>query len=275
MSETDRIARLESTLTGLNAWKTGWQWEENHRDLIHHHKDGTPRTSYWGMEGVTERQSLIRFSDTLSGCHRNLVAHIRAYAPLHRDDLQSDTMISLMRNMEPTVLRLYPDDPQGFRDLWTLLEDSSDSVYNILREPEKSLLDDRDSFACHWWVNHVTARMREFLQRSDMMLRQLSHGEYSLDDDCYDIMPTVSVRRYEDGILVDRQMDIPNHAIIRLEPDSLDWRHRSNVGVHGTIGTAFPYRMNDGRQWEEPRWCRSPQRFANMILRTLRTKGAK
>ncbi|MBT1162802.1 hypothetical protein [Bifidobacterium sp. SO1] len=270
MSETDRIARLESVLTGLNAWNTGRQWEETHRDLIYRHRDGTPRTPYWNMEGLTERQSLIRFSDTLTGCHRSLMAHIRDYDPLHRDDWRADTMIGLMRDTDPMILRLYPDDPQGFRDLWTLLADSSDGVYNILHEPESSLLNDRDSFACHWWVNHVTARMREFLQRSDMMLRRLSRGAYSLDDDCCDIMPVVSVRRYEDGILVDRQMDVPNHAIIRVEPDSLDWRHRPNVGVYGTIGMAFPYRANDGHQWETQRRCRSPRRFAGMILRSLR-----
>lgn len=91
MSETDRIARMESALTGVNAWKTGWRWDEINSGLIHATPNGRAR------DLSVNRDLLLAFSDTLCGRHGTLLKHIRDHNPLHGEDRWSDAMLSLTR----------------------------------------------------------------------------------------------------------------------------------------------------------------------------------
>lgn len=212
------------------------------------HADGSLRTQYW-LNGATGRANLIRFSNTLCGKHRNLLAHMRAYSPLHKDDWQADMMLTFLTQIRFDDLRLYPDDPQGFRDIWTLAHDSPKATFSILNATNRSLLDGRDSFRCHWFTVQTVNLMSEWVERSDAILQAHSHGKLKV---------TVPF----DGNACGLELRIVDHAgvalslcdRIMLRPDTLDWRHYEFASIHGEVGG-------------DRKWRRTPERFVLAILR--------
>lgn len=216
--------------------------------LFLYHADGSLRTQYW-LNGATGRTTLIRFSNTLCGEHRNLLAHIRDYAPLNKDDWQADIMLTFLTQIKFDDLRLYPDDPQGFRDMWTLAHDSKETTFSILNDKNRSLLDNRDSFRCHWFTVQTVNLMSEWVERLDAILQAHSHGELKVvtpfDGNAWGIELRIVDRTGVALSLAER---------IVLRSDTLDWRHYESASIHGEIGS--------GRKWR-----RTPERLALAVLR--------
>lgn len=270
MSATDRLATLESNLTGRNAWRTGWQWADRNRARnrarIRAHADGSPRALPLPLDHAVR---LTGFSNTLCGRHRSLLSHIRDHAPLKRDDPMSDLMIAMCRGTDPTFMRRLPDDPQGFRDLWTLSLDWPDSAeYTIIGQRRgESLLDEADTRRCHEWACTVMDAMGRW--RAD--IEKWSGHQFTLDGGGVIDMPLMMLR--DDNPW--EEATLPHGLRIRLNPDSYDWRTADPTRLHATLETSFPDRLNDGHLWDEPRWLRSPEQLAHTVGRLLSDRQRK
>lgn len=269
MSETDRIARIESALTGRNAWNTGRQWADRHHTLIHERPNGTSRI----LSVYEERDTLLAFSRTLDGRHHSLLKHIRDKDPLHSNDPISDAMIGLMLYTSPDLLARMPDDPQGFRGLWTFSGQEADWPVSS----DNNLLGETDARECRTVALKTITRYRSWQRKFDWQLNRLTDGAYGcliISEDATGAR--IGLKRYAwnrgSRWLDDPMMELSDDLEIRLEPDSFDWRHDGS-DVHGVIRTRFACRPNNGRQWNAPPWHRTPECLAGAIIRQLKGKG--
>lgn len=180
------------------------------------------------------RDELLHFSNTLCGQHHNLMAHIRN---------QHDTVLFSVKQLPPCA-----DDPQQFRDLMTLVWDSI-GVYGILDNPQYSLLNDEDSFHCHWFTCRTIALYREWCERTDQILRDRSHNRFGC------VIPFEgSVFDYELQLVDSSGEPVHVTSRIRLYPDRFDWRNCEMSPVHGVVNG---------------KWRRTPERLALAILRLV------
>lgn len=263
MSETDRLAMLESSIRGINAWNSGMSWIESREDQIYFHSDGSERSSLYS----NEIQNIIRFSDTLNGCHRSVLAHIRDMNPLKRNDYESDMAISIMRHIPTDVLMSTRDSSRSFR--YRIYEESCGSdEYDELIDSET-----RDLFSGLY--DAISAIYLRFTLSASELISEWSDGIFEL--------------RLSHGM---------NPTIDIISHDWIDARGRCHYGIHGlqnrmnetrislhqnlmisdgydaiyaTIDHDLPFRPNDGHQWDEPRHIKTPRQLAGRLWRMIRS----
>lgn len=280
MAEIDRLARLESCIRGVNAWNTSYAWIEKNRDRIYSHEDGSGRAQDLPDDRMSQKDKMILLSENLCGRHRGLISHIRDHDPLHHDDLLSDIMIGVMRHTSSELLRRLPDDPQGFRDLWTLSLDYEDSDLSILSEENRSesLLDDVDDLhRLHEFTIRASQVIDRFISETASIVFDRTNGVIRLNWSGFSVTGTnidVDVNDYYDTVthrshVGEYQINQRFRTEMSASLPSYDWRRYDPQyeDVFGQINTPFEHRMNDGHQFDETRHRKTPEAFAGAILR--------
>lgn len=263
MSETDRLAMLESSIRGINAWNSGMNWIESHEDQIYFHSDGSERSSLY----TDEIQNLIRFSNTLDGCHRSVLAHIRDMNPLKRDDYESDMAISIMRHIPTDVLMSTRDSSRSFRHRIYECSYGSDEYEDLVDSETRGLFSD---------LYHVTRTMYlRFTLETSSILSEWSDGIFELSLS-YGMNPTIDISSY-DWVGGNGRYHYGIHGLQSRMSEMRISLHQNPMisdgydAIYATIDHDLPFRPNDGHQWDEPRHIKTPKQLAGRLWRMIRS----
>lgn len=246
MSESDRIARIETMLTGRNAWRTGWAWWEHNRARMY----AQPAMPL--PEGAAAWPLL---SGSLCGRHQNLAAHLRDVDPLAHDDPASRLWVRVMRRADPARLHLLPDDPAGLTDLWGVLEPYDD----LLPHPTGA-----DAQACAAWLAAARDAADGFAADTARLLEARTGGEWGMSPYAHSWHARLT-RHDRDGWALWSGSTLRGREP-RILPDSWDWRHADPTRVHGELAVPFHERV-DAHLWDRPRRYATPERWAGAIMR--------
>lgn len=240
MSATDRLVRVESLLTGRNAWQTGGEWLDQHMELIYTAPSGRKRD----LTGWNDPIRLQQFATTLDGTHKSVVKHIRDYRPLQKSDWIADMMIGLLYHLPIEMLISIKDDQETF-------------LYRMMIYRGENLPTDGES-----WLYTIYELETTFAGQADQLLRSRTDNKYSLMLLYHDDATTFLDCSHCD-VLIPYSRRLTSIQL-QIVPNTFDWRQPATV--HATIMIPFAYREH-GHEWEQSQWYVTPEQFVTAIIR--------